>query len=112
MLGPRLFSLYVNDLPSAITSNEVCLFADDSTFYFTGTNIEEVIDALNEMGNQIATWCCKNKLTIPTGKSEVMLLTNQNFVGPLRPVNINEEEIKYVKIASCLGIMIDNHLRW
>ena len=50
-------------------------------------------------------------LTIHTGKSEVLLLTNQNFVGPLRPVNINKEEIKYVKTASCLGIMIDNHLR-
>ena len=34
LLGPRLFSLYVNDLPSAIASSEVCLFADDSTFYF------------------------------------------------------------------------------
>ena len=50
LLGPRLFSLYVNDLPSAITSSEVCLFADDSTFYFTGANIEEVIDTLKETG--------------------------------------------------------------
>ena len=112
MLGPRLFSLYDNDLPNAITSSEVCLFADDSTFYFIGTNIGEVTDALNETGNQIATWCCKNKLTIHTGKSEVMSFTNEKFVGPLRPVNINKEEIKYVKTASCLGIMIDNHLRW
>ena len=111
MLGPRLFSLCVNNLPSAITSSEVCLFADDSTFYFNGTNIEEVIDALNETGNQLTTWCCKNKLTIHAGKSEVMLITNQNFVGSLRPVNVNEEEIKYVQTASCLGIMIDNHLR-
>ncbi len=112
LLGPRLFSIYVNDLPSAITSSEVCLFADDSTFYFIGTNIEEVIDALNETGKQISTWCSKNKLTIHTGKSEIMLLTNRNLVGPLRPVNINEEEIKYVKTATCLGIVIDNHLRW
>ena len=112
MLGSRLFSLYVDDLPSAITSSEVCLFADDSRFYFIGTNIEEVIDALIETGNQIATWCCKNKLTIHTGKSEVMLLTNQNFVGPPIPVKINKEEIKYVNTASCLGIMIDNHIRW
>ena len=109
LLGLRLFSLYVNDLPSAITSSEVHLFADDSTFYSIGTNIEEVIDALNETGKQIFAWCCKNKLTIHTGKSEVMLLTNRNFIGPLRPVNINDKEIKYVKTALCLGIMIDNH---
>ena len=112
LLGPRLFSLYVNDLPSTIKSSEVCLFADDSTFYSIGSNIEEVIDALNETRKQIFTWCCENKLTIHTGKSEVMLLTNRNFIGPLRPVSINDQEIKYVKTASCLGIVIDNHLRW
>ena len=39
------------DLPSAITFSEVCLFADDSTFYFIGTNIEKIIDAVNETGN-------------------------------------------------------------
>ena len=94
LLGPRLFSLYVNDLPSTIKSSEVCLFADDSTFYSIGSNIEEVIDALNETGKQIFTWCCENKLTIHTGKSEVMLLTNRNFIGPLRPVSINDQEIK------------------
>ena len=50
LLGSRLFSLYVNDLPSAKTSSEACLFADDSTFHFIGTNKEEVTDALNETG--------------------------------------------------------------
>ena len=110
--GPRLFSLYVNDLPSTIKSSEVSLFADDSTFYSIGSNIEEVIDALNETGKQIFTWCCENKLTIHTGKSEVMLLTNRNVIGPLIPVSINDQENKYMKTASCLGIVIDNHLRW
>ena len=112
LLGPRLVSLYINDLPSTIKSSELCLFVDDSTFYSIGSNIEEVIDALNETWKQIFTWCCENKLTIHTGKSEVMLLTNRNFIGPLRPVSINDQEIKYVKTASFLGIVIDNHLRW
>ena len=52
LLGPRLFSPFVNDLPNATTSIEICLFADDSTFYSFGSKIEEVIYALTESGKQ------------------------------------------------------------
>ena len=44
----------------------------------------------------------KNKLTIHAGKSEVLLITNRNFEGPLRPVNLNEEDIKLLKVLYAL----------
>ena len=43
LLGPRLFTMYINDLPDKITQGEAYLYADDSTFYYVGKNIEEVI---------------------------------------------------------------------
>ena len=33
VLGPTLFSLFVNDLPSSMKSGSVYLFADDVTIY-------------------------------------------------------------------------------
>ena len=41
-----------------------------------------------------------------------MIITRQDFIGPLRPVVIGNEIIKYVRKATSLGIEIDNHLRW
>ena len=112
MLGPKLFSLYINDLPKNIRKGQVYLFADDTTFYYIGQNTEEVIDALNVIGNDVNDWCQKNQLPIHSGKSEVLIMTAQVFVGPLKPVKIGDDIIDYVQSSKCLGITIDNHLKW
>ena len=57
-------------------------------------------------------WCQENQQTIHTGKSEVLIITNRDFVGPLRPVRIGNEITKYVKTTSLLGIEVDNKLTW
>ena len=67
---------------------------------------------LNNIGGQVSEWCKRNQLTIHTGKPKAMIITRQDFIGPLRPVMIGNEIIKYVKKATSLGIEIDNHLRW
>ena len=102
--------MYINDLPDKITQGEAYLYADDSTFYYAGKNIEEVVDNLNMIGKQVNDWCQENQLTIHTGKSEVLIITNRDFIGPLRPVRIGNEIIQYVKTTSLLGIEVDNRL--
>ena len=57
-------------------------------------------------------WCQENQLRIHTGKSEVLIITNRDFVRPLHPVRIGNEIIKYVKTTSLLGIEVDNKLTW
>ena len=112
VLGPLLFLIYINDLPEHVSVGHVHLYADDTTFYYIDRNTEEVIDALNIIGRDVGRWCEKNKMTIHTDKSEVMLITKQDFIGPKRPVKINGETIKYVNSTTSLGIVIDNHLKW
>ena len=71
-----------------IDQGYVFLFVNDTTFYYVGHDIEEVIDMLNNIGGQVSEWCKTNQLTIHTGKSEAMIITRQDFIGPLRPVMI------------------------
>ena len=99
-------------MPDYINQGYVFLFADDTTFYYVGHDIEEVIDMVNNIGGQVSEWCKRNQLTMHTGKSEAMIITRQDFIGPLRPVLIGYEIIKYVRKATSLGVEIDNHLRW
>jgi hypothetical protein len=42
ILGPLLFLLYVNDLPEAVKSSHVSMFADDTKLYSTITSQEDV----------------------------------------------------------------------
>ena len=83
LIGPRLFSVYVNNLPSAIPEGEIQMFADDTTFFCTDTNIERLIDKINIAMNEVYLWCQKHKLTIHPGKSEAMIMMKRPLVGPI-----------------------------
>ena len=112
LIGPRLFSIYVNDLPSAISEGEIQMFADDTTFFCTDTNIERLIDKMNIAMNEVYLWCQKHKLTIHPGKSEAMIMMKRPLVGPIRPIMIGTNVINVVSEAVCLGVKIDNRLTW
>ena len=43
MLGPLLFNIYLNDLFYAVEYAEICNFADDTTPYDSGDNINNVL---------------------------------------------------------------------
>ena len=110
LLGPRLFSIHVNDLPDSITNGELVMFADDTTIFCTGDNIERVIDNLNASAKELFQWCNKNQLTVHAGKTEAMILSPKQFIGPLRPILYGTSIINYVKHSKSLGIIIDDKL--
>ena len=72
ILGPLLFTLYVNDMSSAITC-DLCLYADDSMLLVSGNNVEEIEKTLNTEMNEISKWLQANKLSLHLGKTESIL---------------------------------------
>ena len=85
ILGPKLFSLYVNDFPEFITSGELYMFADDTTIFTIGDNIDIIIKAMQVMLDQVLSSCGANRLIAYETKSEALLLSKQRFIGPLLP---------------------------
>ncbi len=112
VLGPKLFKIFVNDLPERLESGELLMFADDTTAFFIGDNVEIVIEGLNQITKVIHTWCIDNKLTVNTEKTEAMLVTKSPFIGPLQKLIFGEEQINFTDSAKCLGIWIDRGLNW
>ena len=110
LLGPRFFSYYVNNLPDAVTEGELAMYADDTTLSVVDDNVEVVIDKLNKALASINLWCRNNKLTIHTGKSEVMIWTHKPFCGLLKPVMLGNKVLDFVTETKCLAIIIDNQL--
>ena len=55
ILGPILFSIYINDLPLCLKA-QCEMFADDTTLHTSHSKIEEVTSSLQESINQLLEW--------------------------------------------------------
>ena len=75
------FSLF-NDLPDQIKEGEIDMYADDTTLFYIGPSVDVVCGALIRVLEHVHNWCRNNKLTIHSGKSEVMVLNRNRFCGP------------------------------
>ena len=112
LLGPRLYLIYVNDLPDAVTEDEVEMYADDTTAYCIGDNLDIVTQRLNLIFKQIYKWSQRNRLSIHNGKSEAMLLSTKPLIGPFQELRYEDNRIDFVNSTCCLGVEIDNKLSW
>jgi hypothetical protein len=68
-----LFLLYINDLPSALsTDNKSLLYADDASILVSGTNIDEIQERSKLMLNSLSQWFKCNGLTLNSRKTKVL----------------------------------------
>lgn len=103
VLGPLLFLIYINDLPSS-TNSKTILYADDTTFFNISKNINNLENMANETLLHASNWFLTNGFLLNTDKTKNVLfhvkhnskLFNEKF----------ENSIKF------LGIYIDDRLTW
>ena len=53
LLGPILFSEYMNDLPDITSTGEIHLYADDVTAFVKGENADECVSKLNGLATEM-----------------------------------------------------------
>ena len=99
-----------NDLPNQIKQRQIDMYADNTTLFYIGPSVDVVCDALNRILGDVHNWCRNNKLTIHSGKSEVMVLNRNSFCGPLKPVTLGDKILSYVYSSVCLAVVIDSKL--
>jgi len=114
VLGPTLFALFCNDLPTIIDDRggELHMYADDTTIYVAGPNPDIVANVLNSVLRKLYHWCCHNSLTPHPGKTEYMLFQRGSFTGPLQGIKLGDNYLSHVNSARYLGVKIDNMLKW
>ena len=74
ILGPFLFSIYINDLPTCLKHTSVTLFADDTALYFSAKSTTDLQQMLNEDLASVAEWLNDHKLTLNVAKSNFMII--------------------------------------
>ncbi len=74
ILGPMLFSLFINDLPSSCPDAECQLYADDTvTYSISAKSSAKVVALLNEQMEKISKWLQENNLTLNVKKTVFVL---------------------------------------
>ena len=72
ILGPRLFSIYKNDLPLLFKDTEVAIYANDTNIWWNGTNCTDIQNTPNDKAN---SWFKLNRM-IPNIKKTKHLLVD------------------------------------
>ena len=73
VLGPLLFLIYVNDLPSYVTICSVAMYADDTVLYFSSTILRELEHGLNIDLDLLCKYFNDNLLTLNVEKCKFVL---------------------------------------
>ena len=114
ILGPILFLIFINDLPSYVGSSKPFLFADDSTLISSGSDLHELSVSLKSDMTSVSRWTNHNKMSLNPGKTKIMKIYSQSKFPDLSPITIevNNNNVKEITSAILLGVTLDQHLKW
>jgi len=110
VLGPLLFLVYINDLPSCVRSTPR-LFADDCLLY-RRINTTSDCDILQNDLNRLQEWEAKWLMSFNPQKCEVLRVTRRTKNVIQSTYSIHNSTLKLVPSAKYLGVTIDSKLNF
>ena len=115
ILGPLLFLIYINDLPTSLEHSSSRMFADDTTLTVSGKSLHDVEVAINHDLSNVNQWLCANKLSLNLVKTEYILIGSRHNINNILAtpkVFVGDIPIKRVRETKALGVYIDEFLSW
>ena len=113
ILGPLLFLLYINDLPSATNLKSV-MFADDTNLLIQGKNLDALTASLNSELEGINDYFKANQLKLNAKKTKMVIFRRKALPAGHSQVDVflDGEKLGIYDEAQFLGVTIDCTLNW
>ena len=110
ILGPLLFTIYINDLPKINTNSDYILYADDTNILFSDIHMETLESKFESIMNSTSTWFKNNELVLNKEKSNFIQFGNLPVSN--LPISQCPCEIKQITETKFLGITITSNMSW
>ena len=110
VLGPLLFSLYINDISSDIES-EIRLFADDCVCYHEIKDEKDTMKLQRDI-DRLGSWARKWGMRFQPVKCNMMQLTRKRIKKIHASYTLEGTNLENVESIKYLGVTITSDLRW
>ena len=118
VLGPLLFTIFMNDLPQSIVQSVVDIYADDTTISASASvsSPQEMTQKLQGDINQVVEWTNKNRMILNAPKTKSLIVPGKRLKNKLSDgnlnINVNGGVIEQVCFHKFLGIKFDEQLNY
>ena len=114
ILGPLLFVLFINDLPSGLSDDtKVALYADDTKIWRTIRSNSDCISLQNDI-NYLSNWAIENKMKFHPSKCKILAVsprTSQMYTSSYQYF-LGNSPLNYVECEKDLGVDVTPKLCW
>ena len=111
ILGPLLFLIYINDLPLAVTSSKLLLFADDAKCYKTIHNLPDIHSLQLDL-DSLTNWSHTNHIFFKTSKCNSIRFKPNSGALDEDPYRIDNCEVSKKVSHRDLGIIFSANMSW
>ena len=111
ILGPLLFNVYINDLPTLPKACSVESYVDDSKLYLTfqSKDADLAMETMCEDLKTVAAWFCSNSLLINPDKTKLLVFGTRQMlcnVSSNFKLSLLGKELSPVPFAKDLGVFM------
>ena len=112
-LGPLLFLVYMNSLPSQVTQGLLLQYADDTTLICSGFTPDIVATTVSIQLSHIQSWIDRSRMKLNFTKSCVMWFSVKASRQPTYPpITVDNSILRVVTEQRYLGLVFDSQLSW
>ena len=114
-MGPLLFFVYINDLPSILENSESSLYADDTNLSTSDEILSNAQQKLKKDLKTLGNWLHVNKLSANLVKTEYMIIASAHKLKSVNYspfITLSKKPIKRVHRTDYIGLVIDEKDSW
>lgn len=116
ILGPLLFSVYVNDLPLSLKKCEVDSYVDDTKMYLS-FNVKDKDISITDLQQDLTSiryWCFNNSLLINPDKTKLIVFGTKQMLSRLDDFKLSllGKELTPCDSVRDLGVYVDSQLSY
>ena len=110
ILGPVLFLIFINDLPTIFSFCKVLLFADDAKCLMPISSQHDCVLLQNDL-NRLTEWCYAWNLFLNEEKCSILQFSKSHSPVPFN-YHLNGKEILHSYSGKDLGLVVSSNLKW